>query len=284
MEKTLRNLIRKVYHRSRFFRAVMYLPLDFLDWSKGIFGKDQEVLPPRRLNVTGRGPFLEIGREFLGHFIKYGGLQADQTVLDVGSGVGRMAIALTKYLNEQGQYFGFDIVPELVEWCQKNITPKHQNFHFNHFNAYNKLYNPAGVVRAQDLRFSYQDNYFDFVFLTSVFTHMLPADVRHYLSEISRVLKPGGKCLATFFLLNDYARTQIAAGMSKQNFVYDAGGYFTIDKTLPETDVAYEEGQIRELFSRNRLAIMEPIHHGLWSGRKEFLSYQDIIVAKKEAR
>lgn len=27
--------------------------------------------------------------------------------------------------------------------------------------------------------------------------------------------------------------------------------------------------------------IVEPIHYGLWCGRDEFLSYQDIILAKK---
>ena len=41
----------------------------------------------------------------------------------------------------------------------------------------------------------------DVAFLTSVFTHMLPEDVEHYLDELARVLKPGGRTLITWFLL-----------------------------------------------------------------------------------
>ena len=32
---------------------------------------------------------------------------------------------------------------------------------------------------------------------------MLPDDVAHYLEEIGRVMKPGGRTMITWFLLND---------------------------------------------------------------------------------
>src|SRR5262249_6440676 len=50
--------------------------------------------------------------------------------------------------------------------------------------------------------FPYADASFDFVFLTSVFTHMLPAEVAQYLREVRRVLRPAGRCPAAFFFLH----------------------------------------------------------------------------------
>ena len=48
-------------------------------------------------------------------------------------------------------------------------------------------------TKASEYTFPYEDGEFDVVVLTSVFTHMLPDDVAHYLDEIARVLKPGGR-------------------------------------------------------------------------------------------
>jgi hypothetical protein len=45
--------------------------------------------------------------------------------------------------------------------------------------------------------------------------------------------------------------------------------------------VAFEENYIRTLYGKYGLRIMEPIHYGSWCGRRNFLSYQDIIVASK---
>ena len=39
--------------------------------------------------------------------------------------------------------------------------------------------------------------------LTSVLTHLLEDEAEHYLAETARVLEPGGRALATFFLLDD---------------------------------------------------------------------------------
>lgn len=118
-------------------------------------------------------------------------------MLDVGCGSGRMALPLTGYLNSEGRYAGFDISQKAIAWCQEHITSAHPNFQFEVSDIYNSLYNPKGKYQSLDFRFPYPDASFDVVFLTSVFTHMFPPDVEHYLDEISRVLKPGGRCLCT---------------------------------------------------------------------------------------
>lgn len=79
-------------------------------------------------------------------------------MLDVGSGIGRMARPLTKFLTS-GSYVGIDIVPRGIEWCQRHITSRYPNFTFQHADVYNKEYNPTGgrgfpiSVRGRKLRF-----------------------------------------------------------------------------------------------------------------------------------
>ncbi|NQS91273.1 MAG: class I SAM-dependent methyltransferase [Chloroflexi bacterium] len=230
----------------------------------------------------GSGDFEQTGQEFKNYFIDLANLQPSNRVLDVGCGIGRMAIPLTTYLSQDGEYWGFDIVAKGIDWCQSQISPKFGNFHFLQSDVYNKHYNKNGKVLAQDFHFDFDDKFFDFVFLTSVFTHMLPLDMENYLSEISRVLKIGGRCLITFFILNEESEGLIRAGHSKLDFCYKINDGLTIDENDPEAAIAYNEGFIKMLFEKHELKIIQPIYYGSWCKRDNFLSYQDIIVAVKE--
>ncbi|MFH1228333.1 MAG: class I SAM-dependent methyltransferase [Planctomycetota bacterium] len=231
---------------------------------------------------VGDGDFKKTGQEFFRYFVDIGGLKPDEKVLDAGCGIGRMAVPLAKYLDKRGGYEGFDIAADGIDWCRKRITPSYPNFNFRVADVFNKSYNPQGKYQASEYRFPYEDKSFDFIFLTSVFTHMLPRDMENYLSEISRVLKKGGRCFITFFLLNAESEKLIGAKSSSLDFKYDLGGCRTVNKEAPEFAVAYGEGFIRELARKYGLNVREPIHYGAWCGRKDFLSYQDIIIAAKE--
>ena len=242
-----------------------------------------DMIPPKSMSFVGKGDFVEIGREFRRHFIELAGLEPEHRVLDVGCGIGRMAIPLTEYLSPAGGYWGFDIVKQGIDWCRERITPKFPNFHFQHSDVNNRHYNPDGQVRACDYRFPFEDDFFDFVFLTSVFTHMLPADLENYLREIARVMKPGGKCLITFLLLNEEAAGLIRAGKSEHDFVHELDGCFTTRPHDPEAAIAYDEQTALQFFERCNLKVEPPIHYGSWCGRTKYLSYQDIVVAGKPA-
>lgn len=252
-----------------------------IDFAESILGLRDEFTPPRSKIFVGDASFRKPGEEFLRYFLELGGLKPDERVLDVGCGIGRMAVPLTRYLSPRGEYRGFDIVKEGIDWCQGRISPKFPNFHFQLLDIYNRNYNPGGTLRAHECRFPCETGYFDFVLLTSVFTHMLPADMENYFSEIARVLKRGGRCLITFFLLNAGSRSLIASGESKLDFRYEIDGTLTVDERTPEAAVAYDENRIRMTHEKYGLRITEPIRFGSWCGRRHYLSYQDIVVAVK---
>ena len=171
----------------------------FLDFLCSLFKKNEgaaqdnkSFIPPAHLidGVGGGGEkmFVKVGEEFFGYFVEKGGLNPTDRILDIGCGCGRMAIPLLTYLKDPGEYWGFDIVQPAVQWAQERISPTFPKFHFHAIDVHNRLYNPKGRTPPGKFQFPYADDFFDFTFLTSVFTHMVAPEMRHYLAEIVRTL------------------------------------------------------------------------------------------------
>lgn len=233
---------------------------------------------PQNLEV-----FKANGDEFLKIYRDVCGLQPDETMLDVGSGIGRKTLPLTGYFNRDAMYEGIDITKAGITWCNEKITPRFPNFRFQHINVYNKHYNPEGKYLPSEFRFPFDDNTFTFVMLGSVFTHMLPDDLRNYLSEVHRVLKPGGRCLITYFLLNRESLDLAESGKGSLDLKYNHGIYRAVSEELPELAVAFDEQWIKELYRTTGLSIKR-VDYGSWCARQNFMSYQDNVLASKDIR
>lgn len=247
-----------------------------------MLGNGNSLVPPQKLvNAVGGGDYTAIGNQFLQYFIKNGGLAPDHRVLDVGCGCGRMAVPLMKYLSPNASYEGFDIMRIGIDWCQRHIARQDSRFSFKLANIYNKSYNPRGKVQPSEFVFPYPDASFDFVFLTSVFTHMLSADMRHYVSEISRVLKPNGRCVASFFILNQESKQLMDAGRSAFQLPFAQPDCMVLREDQPENTVGYDEEIVRQCFAANGIKPIDPIYFGSWAGRASYLTYQDLFVAQK---
>jgi len=250
-------------------------------------GKRTPLIPP--VGLMNDGPrdyevFKKNGQDFLKYYINLCGLQPEAAVLDVGCGMGRKTIPLITYLNENGRYEGLDINRDGITWCKKGIGRRHDNFRFQLIDVFNERYNPSGRGRASEYRFPFADGTFDFVVLGSVFTHMLPADMENYLAEVSRVLRPNGSCLITFFLLNEESHRLISDRKSSMDFKHKIGDHcYSEYSETPEQAIAYDESYIRDLYERVRLEVDSPINYGNWCQRAttRLNEYQDIIVARK---
>lgn len=250
----------------------------------------KKLYPPYSLrrHVGHIAEFEKIPQEYIAYFRLLCDLKMDETILDIGCGSGRFAIDLYGTpVFYRGQYYGFDVDKKSIDWATKNISAAYPNSHFEYVDLRNGHYNPGGRLKASSFSFPYEDQKFDFVFAMSVFTHLLPEDAENYLRQINRVLKPGGRALLTWLLLDSYpeelsetiqARKPKDKGPNKWTH---KDIYSTRFPDRPEIILAYQESAVRDMLSRNNLNL-DRIYYGAWSNPENYLAYQDILIVSKQ--
>jgi SAM-dependent methyltransferase len=243
---------------------------------------DPELPQPPEEHLAAVGGGFLVALEMLDYFIERGGLRPEDRVLDIGCGVGRIAYPLAYYLTEPGSYDGFDVMRPLVDWASAHLASRRRHFRFRHLDIHNRMYNPRGTLRADRFAFPYPDASFDFVALTSVFTHIERREVRHYLHEIARVLAPGGRVAATAFLLDAEAHDLIRTGRSTQPLVHRYKGAYVADPRAPEGAMGYDMTDMRGWLEASGLEV-SAWYPGSWCGRTGGLSYQDLLVLEGSA-
>lgn len=269
------NLLRSCRHAA----LLALWPLDYL--SRLLNAKTD--LPPLHLRryVGPLRSFESSAAEFLSYLRLLAELQPNERILDVGCGCGLMALSLKDYLDENGSYVGVDIHGPSIKWCQKRIGSGWSNFQFAQIDVRNFAYNPGGQHRAEAYRLPFEDGSFDLILLKSVLTHMRPPEVDNYVREVARLLKSNGRCLATFFLLNKEQAALARDGRNALSFNHGDGPWRYVYEHSPESAAAYDESHVLELLEQHGLALKKPIYYGQWSGRKDGLSFQDILLLEK---
>jgi ubiquinone/menaquinone biosynthesis C-methylase UbiE len=268
-----------VLRAGRTFAYLLLTPFDYL--CRLINGKAD--IPPLHLrrHVGPLRSFEASGAEFMSYLQVLVGLQPSERVLDVGCGCGLMALYLKDYLDKQGSYVGIDLHGPSINWCRRHIGSEHRNFEFEHIDVQSLAYNPRGEVKGESFSFPYDSDSFDVVLLKSVFTHMRPAEVDNYLKEVARMLKGNGRCLATFFLLNQQQRNPAKEDRDALKFSFGTEEWRYVYEHSPESASAYDEGYILKLLEKRGLKLSAPIYYGQWTGRKEGLSFQDMLVMER---
>lgn len=120
------------------------------------------------------GPTALFTTPVAGHFVRFAGIASGETVLDVGTGTGVLAISAARL---GARVSGLDLTPELIEQAREN----------------------AAIARLPEIdwrqgdaeQLPYPDGSFDVV--TSQFGHMFAPRPDVVVAEMRRVLKPGGR-------------------------------------------------------------------------------------------
>lgn len=174
---------------------------------KGLFGAKVTThkglnLPPFRSNhaLSDNETYLQSGADQVNALKKEVALTKDTVMLDFGCGQGRIVNSLEYTKTDVGTYNGVDTDERSINWCKKYLAPYDPKYNFIFLPAFNARYNDKGG-ELKDLPF--EANTFDVIFLNSVFSHMLEKDVRFYLAQFFRTLKPGGTVYMTAFVEKD---------------------------------------------------------------------------------
>jgi SAM-dependent methyltransferase len=112
-------------------------------------------------------------------------LKSDDKILEVGSGTGRILLALPNILDVNSNYTGIDIVDKCVELTNKRIIELKLD---------QTRFHAEKMIHATD----FPKSHFTFIFGFSVFTHMESEDIFQSLLNLRSVCSENTQLLFTF--------------------------------------------------------------------------------------
>lgn len=236
-------------------------------------------LPPFSIRVRSIGisqdiggtRFVQLGRQVTNLLRAHAGLTPDSRVLEIGCGCGTNAFALAEILDD-GNYVGMDIERVSLKAARDNLQLRRKSFQFDFLDIQSDAYNPKGLKLAAEYVFPYPNESFDVVFFISVFTHMLTDEVSNYTRQIARILKPGGRCFFTAYLLD--RDMTIPFPFSSQEHSY-------MNEAIPAIAVAYRLAFLSSAFSESGMhCTAGPLWGSIHGGESE-TGLQDILVFTK---
>ena len=229
-------------------------------------------IPVDLLNLTGGGidTFDVIAAAHMTGLSQFIGISPDHSILEIGCGIGRDAIPLTKILSEEGKYLGVDIIERSVNFCNENIKAKYKNFDFIHYDVADQLHNPTGTTKTTGIKLPIKDHSIDRVIAWSVFTHLYEVDIRHYLKEFRRVLKPDGVGYVTMFVVDDaILESARKTNLTPFNLRFEhplTENCFINDPAFPLGAIAYRREALNAMIADAGLGLKRDFLRGAWSG------------------
>lgn len=193
-------------------------------------------------------------------------LEADQTVLDLGSGGGLDCILAAKKVGETGSVIGVDMTPEMLEKARANVARLGLgNVDFRH-----------GYLEALPV----EDNSVDVVISNCVIN--LTPDKGRVFEEIARVLKPGGRVAVSDIVTNgalpEVVRNSLSGWASCVSGAIDVNEYTSamhraglvdIQVTPTYLDKAMIDDVVKDLDGKLDLSVypQEMLHQFVFSAR-----------------
>lgn len=224
----------------------------------------------------------QIGAAWAQRFERYCNIDGRTRILDIGSGPGRMAIAIGERYQFSNRYIGFEINRDDVQFCRREISSKFPNFTFEHADLRNEEYNPTGAIEPAAYSFPCPDSTTDFAFATSVFTHMFCDETANYMREAHRVLASGGTFLSTWFCIDEVARIGIETGAARFSFKHRRADNSLVEyPDRPGKAVGYERAHAEQMLLDAGFSSVA-FYRGCWSGHEgsAIKHSQDVILAR----
>ena len=172
-----------------------------------------------------------------------------------------------------GQYTGYDTWKEGIDWATNNISSDCPNAHFKVLGSANENVYDAATAYDLDLELGSHDA----CVATSLFTHLRKPAAEHYFSEISRILRPGGRACITYLAdKQSFHRLWNGPGWEEDEYAIH------LVKEMNE-DTFVAEPQIVAMAERHGMRVFEK-HYGFWRGEKYFFpgaEYQDVFLFER---
>jgi SAM-dependent methyltransferase len=211
-------------------------------------------------------------------------------ILDIGCGTGLLGIACKPFITEGGRYTGLDVNESDIAFCREHYqSPEYQ---FIHFDLANAAYAPHQADSREP--WPLDNESFELALALSVWTHMNQEDAVYYFGELSRILKPKGKAIITFFILDaQYEKTLAARGgqfgkfhhKTQDRLVFDQPAYGSTMwfhpawTSVPEDAIAITEDGLKHLLAKTELRVLDH-YQGNWK-ETPGIYYQDVVVFEK---
>jgi SAM-dependent methyltransferase len=275
--------------------SILLNPLVFVNTSQLSFEPVRDIfraMQTEQINgvplsdVIGGGDPERVASEILSVLSRHVDLGAKRSVLDMGCGCGRIAAGLTQFLNETSEYVGVDILPGLIEFGRKFITPRYSRFKFLLLDQGNFTYDtlrPEGsAVDIAELSQVCPAGSVDLAISISLFTHLDYAAAVDVLKNVSWLLASGGQAFITIFVVDGEARRNIESGATGFRFAHRTpSGELSAEKLEdPTFAVGYQVEKMDELVASAGLR-RERWIRGYWSQGNSGETFQDALILRK---
>ena len=264
-----------------------------------------EHIPPYEVNLENGGDIDKYAhwffREYVEFFAPYmirklksfGKNFSNCNILDVGCGGGPLAGAVLldqKASGGKGVYTGLDIRGDLIEW----LSESYKNYDFIEFKKVvadtavdyiEACKNGGQTVKESDGKeadLNVEDDFYDFQWSSSVFTHLTPKSCINMLKNIAVSSKKDAIHMNTWLVADDESRYALSAGIADRRLPFDMGEFLTYSETNPLVCTAYKEENMLSYYEEAGLEIIE-IEKGSWRGptySNGALHYQDIVISR----
>jgi SAM-dependent methyltransferase len=245
LEKAIRRVIPSTARLT--YNPIFKIIVDSFDLLPKLMYKEFSKIPPNHMRIrvgvanrflANQVSYVNLGKDFWMYAFRAGLCRLDSTIVDIGCGCGRYTHHLRDYRfgseRFSGKYIGIDIDEEMLNWCRANFDS--ERFEFYRSDHGSKAYKAAGNSEAYYV-LPLPEEAADFVFSTSLFTHLLEKELFNYARESYRVLKRDCFMAMACFSM-DHPPPTLG---NRHTFQFKSGNAYVESLAVPEAVVAYEE-------------------------------------------